>query len=179
MNTGMDTKAGFIDAIVSAADSDDPKATVASRLEQILADWDGHAPWEAEPVAGGFETLHASPALTIMHLIWPPLLMTKPHTHNMWAVIGLFLGRENNVLWKREGHSIAARTAVSLASGEVCAFDENVIHSVHNPIDGFTGAIHVYGGDFLAAENSEWDPLTLTEGPRDMMQQQATFASND
>ena len=26
-----------------------------------------------------------------------------------------------------------------------------------------TGAIHVYGGDFFAAERSEWDPETLLE----------------
>ena len=27
-----------------------------------------------------------------------------------------------------------------------------------------TGAIHIYGGDFFAAERSEWDPETLKEG---------------
>jgi hypothetical protein len=26
-----------------------------------------------------------------------------------------------------------------------------------------TGAIHIYGGDFFAAERSEWDSLTLSE----------------
>jgi len=27
----------------------------------------------------------------------------------------------------------------------------------------FTGAIHVYGGDFFGTERSEWDPETLLE----------------
>jgi predicted metal-dependent enzyme (double-stranded beta helix superfamily) len=38
-----------------------------------------------------------------------------------------------------------------------------VIHSVTNPLARFTGALHVYGGDFFAAERSEWDPETLAE----------------
>ena len=33
-----------------------------------------------------------------------------------------------------------------------------------NPIPRLTGAIHVYGGDFFAAERSEWDSETLMEG---------------
>ena len=41
---------------------------------------------------------------------------------------------------------------------------DNIIHSVTNPIPRLTGAIHVYGGDFFAAERSEWDPETLQEG---------------
>ena len=39
----------------------------------------------------------------------------------------------------------------------------NIIHSVTNPLPRLTGAIHVYGGDFFAAERSEWDPETLRE----------------
>jgi len=35
---------------------------------------------------------------------------------------------------------------------------------VTNPIPRFSGAIHVYGGDFFHTENrSEWDPENLTE----------------
>ena len=33
----------------------------------------------------------------------------------------------------------------------------DIIHSVINPIDKLTGAIHIYGGDFFAAERSEWE----------------------
>src|SRR5262249_57308575 len=50
----------------------------------------------------------------------------------------------------------------------------NIIHSVTNPISRLTGAIHFteaisfYGGDFFAAERSEWDPETLREQPYDV-----------
>lgn len=41
----------------------------------------------------------------------------------------------------------------------------DIIHSVTNPIPRFSGAIHVYGGDFFGAPRSEWDPETLCEQP--------------
>jgi predicted metal-dependent enzyme (double-stranded beta helix superfamily) len=43
------------------------------------------------------------------------------------------------------------------------ALGSDIIHSVINPIDRLTGAIHIYGGDFFTAERSEWDSLTLDE----------------
>jgi predicted metal-dependent enzyme (double-stranded beta helix superfamily) len=39
---------------------------------------------------------------------------------------------------------------------------------VTNPTSKFTGAIHVYGGDFFETERSEWDPQTLEEHPYDV-----------
>jgi predicted metal-dependent enzyme (double-stranded beta helix superfamily) len=50
-----------------------------------------------------------------------------------------------------------------------------VIHSVANPLRRFTGAIHVYGGDFFATPRSEWDPETRVERPYDVERARATF----
>jgi hypothetical protein len=44
----------------------------------------------------------------------------------------------------------------------------DVIHSVNNPLDRITAALHVYGGDLLAAPRSMWDSETLMEGPIDL-----------
>ena len=52
---------------------------------------------------------------------------------------------------------------------------DNIIHSVTNPIPRLTGAIHVYGGDFFAAERSEWDPETLQEGRYDVAKNMKLF----
>jgi hypothetical protein len=41
--------------------------------------------------------------------------------------------------------------------GDAEPLGHNVIHSVTNPIPRLTVAMHVYGGDFFAAERSEWD----------------------
>jgi hypothetical protein len=53
--------------------------------------------------------------------------------------------------------------ARALGKGDAEPLGQNVIHSATNPIPRLTGAIHVYGGDFFAAERSEWDAETLLE----------------
>ena len=95
-----------------------------------------------------------------------------PHNHMMWAVIGIYGGREDNIFWKRRRDDLAgtveAAGAKSLCDRDAVILGPDVIHSVTNPIPRLTGAIHVYGGDFFAAGRSEWDPETLTERPCDV-----------
>ena len=52
----------------------------------------------------------------------------------------------------------------------------DIIHSVINPIDQLTGAIHIYGGDFFATERSEWDLFTLDEHRSDGEQTRACLS---
>src|SRR5258708_12373618 len=88
----------------------------------------------------------------------------------MWAVIGIYGGREDNIFWHRlpDGSGrIEAAGARALSSGDVETLGHEIIHSVTNPIPRLSGAIHVYGGDFFAAERSEWDSETLIEGRYD------------
>jgi len=51
----------------------------------------------------------------------------------------------------------------------------DIIHSVINPIDRLSGAIHIYGGDFFATERSKWDSLTLKEGRSDREKARRNF----
>ena len=60
-----------------------------------------------------------------------------------------------------EDNEAAGAKALSTMDAEPLGSD--IIHSVINPIDKLTGAIHIYGGDFFAAERSEWDSMTLEE----------------
>ena len=53
---------------------------------------------------------------------------------------------------------------------------KTIIHAVTNPLRQFTGAIHVYGGDFFAAARSEWDAETLEERPYDVEHAKRVFA---
>jgi predicted metal-dependent enzyme (double-stranded beta helix superfamily) len=125
-----------------------------------------------EPVSGGIEPILRSPELTIINLRWPPKMVIMPHNHAMWAVIGIYSGREDNMLWRRlpdaANGKIEAAGAKALSTGDVQVFGPDVIHSVVNPIQRVTGAIHVYGGDFFAAHRSEWDAESLEERPYDM-----------
>ena len=124
-----------------------------------------------EPTRAGSRELFHSDSLTILNVVWAPGMMVMPHNHRMWAVIGIYSGREDNVFWRRipgEPNRIEAAGAKALCEKDALALDPDVIHSVINPIDRLTGAIHIYGGgDFFAAERSEWDSLTLDERRHD------------
>jgi predicted metal-dependent enzyme (double-stranded beta helix superfamily) len=121
-----------------------------------------------EPTVAGIHTIHRSPDLTILNVIWAPLMVLMPHNHNMWASIGIYTGREDNMLWNRRGRVVEADGAAALAARDVFSLPSDAIHSVVNPIERLTGAIHIYGGDFFAPGRSEWDPETLEERPWDV-----------
>jgi predicted metal-dependent enzyme (double-stranded beta helix superfamily) len=63
--------------------------------------------------------------------------------------------------------------------GDCCALGADIIHSVINPIPRLTGAIHVYGGDFVRQERSEWDAETLREGPYDTARVRQLFEQSN
>jgi predicted metal-dependent enzyme (double-stranded beta helix superfamily) len=122
-----------------------------------------------EPRRGEIQKLYQAPDLTILNVVWGPRMTIMPHNHRMWAVIGVYTGSEDNIYWRRvDGGRIEAAGAKALRARDCVALGKDLIHSVTNPIPRLTGAIHVYGGDFFAAERSEWDPETLCEGRYDV-----------
>jgi predicted metal-dependent enzyme (double-stranded beta helix superfamily) len=164
----MNTENQFIDAIHTAMTSTYPQGAVEDILHQALAAWSGPPPWMGPPNAGNFGLLHAGEDVTIMNIVWPPHMITEPHNHNMWATIGLYTGRENNVLWQRDGDTIKEAGVRSVGAGDILSLPEDAIHSVFNPLAKHTGAIHVYGGDFMNTPKSEWESEFHREGVRDM-----------
>jgi predicted metal-dependent enzyme (double-stranded beta helix superfamily) len=122
------------------------------------------------PARGQIQPLHHSPELTVLNVVWAPKMTIFPHNHDMWAVIGIYSGREDNVFWRRlpdDTRRVEAAGAKSLSDRDTVPLGRDIIHSVTNPIDRLTGAIHVYGGDFFNANRSEWDPESLLERPCD------------
>ena len=122
-----------------------------------------------EPARAGIQTLFRSDSLTILNVIWGPHMTLFPHNHQMWAVIGIYTGREDNIFWRRVPGSptgkLEAAGARALREKDAEPLGHNIIHSVTNPIPRLTGAIHVYGGDYFAPGRSEWDPESLLEQP--------------
>lgn len=125
-----------------------------------------------EPERAGIQRLHVSDELTVLNVIWAPRMTLMPHNHNMWATIGVYGGREDNIFWRRLPDDAKGRVeaagAKSLGPKDVRPLGEEIIHSVTNPTAKLTGAIHVYGGDFFSQERSEWDPESLEEQPYDI-----------
>ncbi len=123
-----------------------------------------------EPRHAGITPLYRAPDLTIINFAWAPCMSLMPHNHQMFSVVGIYSGREDNVFWRRTQSSIEAAGAKSLGVGDVATLGRNIIHSVLNPIGKMTCALHVYGGDFFepSEPRSEWDPETLAERPWDL-----------
>jgi predicted metal-dependent enzyme (double-stranded beta helix superfamily) len=132
-----------------------------------------------EPRRGGIQTLHRSAELTVLNVVWAPGMRVMPHDHRMWAVIGIYGGREDNEFWRRlrdqPGGKIEKVDGRTLLEKETVTLGRDIVHSVVNPDATFTGALHVYGGDFFAVARSEWDPATLLEQPFDVEKAMRSF----
>ena len=136
-----------------------------------------------EPSRAEVQTLHRPSDLTILNVIWGPRMTVMPHNHEMWAVIAIYTGREDNILWRRlpgeAGGRIEAAGAKSLSERDALPLGHDIIHSVTNPIGRLTGAIHVYGGDFFGVPRKEWDPERLVEQPYDVQKTLQLFEDSN
>jgi predicted metal-dependent enzyme (double-stranded beta helix superfamily) len=147
-----------------------PQRAIREIVTRAVADPAGVLKGLSEPKRAGIQKLFHSANLTVLNVVWAPRMTLLPHDHRMWAVIGIYTGREDNIFWYRvnNGHKIAAARAKALCEKDVELLGCDVIHSVTNPISRLSGAIHVYTGDFFGAVRSEWDPETLLERPCDV-----------
>ena len=121
-----------------------------------------------DPNQAGIWDLYCDDQVSVFNLVWPPHMIIAPHNHAMWASIGIYTGREDNILWKLEPDRLYARGAEALTQGDTYSLGKDAIHSVTNPIEKLTGAIHVYGGNLIKAERSQWDPETFEKRPFDV-----------
>lgn len=159
----------FVADCREALPQDPPQKAVREIMERALADSAAVRDTLGEPRRAQIDKLYVAPDLVILNVLWAPGMTIMPHNHNMWAIIGLYGGREDNIFWRRikddAGGRIEAAGAKALSTGECTTLGYDIIHSVTNPSARFSGAIHIYGGDFFNAPRSEWDPDTLLEGP--------------
>ena len=135
-----------------------------------------------EPKRAGVTNLYRSDTLTVANVIWGPMMTIMPHNHRMWAVIGVYSGREDNIYWRRlpgPGGKLEAAGAQALSTGDVMPLGQDIIHSVTNPIRRLTGAIHIYDGDLVGEERSEWDAETLVEEPFDLERAMRLFEESN
>jgi len=165
----------FIDDVRGANRETDSQAAVQEVLAQAVERPGEIIDQLGIPSKAGIQALYNDETLTILNVIWAPLMVLFPHDHRMWATIAVYGGREDNILWRREGDSVRATGAASLSTRDVFSLEDDAVHSVVNPIEKLTGAIHVYGGDFFAPGRSEWDSETLERRPFDLEDALRTF----
>ena len=132
-----------------------------------------------EPQRAGVTPLYQSDKLTVLNVIWGPYMTVPPHNHEMWAVIAVYTGREDNIFWRRieddNGGTVEAAGAKSLTVKDAEPLGHDIVHSVVNPVGRLTGAIHLYGGDFFETERLEWDPEFHRPHPYDFENTRQNF----
>ena len=160
----------FIDACETAAAQPDAQVKVRTIIEEWL-----HHPDEIATVlkdygdVSSLDTMvfHSSERLTLIHVTLDPLFIAGPHNHGMWAVVGVYGGREDNTFYKVDDGRLSVATHKSVNAPETLTLGKNIIHAIRNPLDVQLKAIHAYGGDLMRAERSTWDPTTSVETPYD------------
>jgi len=88
-----------------------------------------------EPQKAGVNTLHRSDDLTVLNLIWGPEMALMPHDHSMWAVIGIYQGREENTFYRRSEEDGLTKLGLKIMDEKDCSYlGETAIHGVYNPL---------------------------------------------
>ena len=166
----------FIAECRAALTESSPELAIKEILERAVSDPSGVEAAVGTPRRAQIATLHHERDLTILNVVWAPGMAVYPHDHRMWALIGLYGGREDNTFYRRVGNGLQVAGDRRLETADTTLLGKSVIHAVTNPLRVFTGAIHIYGGDFFGTPRSDWDPDTLQERPYDVERTRKLFA---
>jgi len=168
----------FISDCQKALTENEPRTAVREVLSRAVADATAVAD-ALEHHHAGITLLHNTDELTVLNVVWGPGMTLGAHDHRMWATIGIYAGQEDNAFFRRDGKTIVDSGGKQLRERDVVLLGDDTIHSVTNPLRSYTGAIHVYGGDFVKQPRSQWDGTTRLEEPYDLGQTMAAFAASN
>ena len=144
-----------------------PKA-ILELMQDTLQDLESVKKATAElSAASPIALLHEAEDLLIANIALEALTDSPAHNHTMWAVIGIYQGREDNVFFERRNDTLSEKNRRAVHAGEAIVLGPEVIHAVSNPLSTPTLGIHVYGGNLRTAQRSMWHPKTLQECPYD------------
>jgi len=157
----------FVADCVAANTESDAQSAIKELLARAVSDPVAVIATLGDPDKAGIIPIHRSETLTIFNARWTPQMNLMPHNHLMWANIGIYAGREDNIFWQDTDDGMRASGAEALFVKDAAELPVDAIHSVTNPLLRFTGGIHIYGGDFFNTTRSQWDPDTMEEEPSD------------
>lgn len=163
------TLSTVIERCNSALETRDPQSSVAAILLDAAKD-----PAIAEAISHrmAFTSLedlaiHRTDRLTLLAGALPPGFSAGPHNHNLWSVVSVCAGQEDNQFFERDGDGLKPGGEVSVVGPGVLSNDADVIHAIRNPLDEPLVVLHAYGGDLFAIPRSHWDVETHKEIPFD------------
>jgi predicted metal-dependent enzyme (double-stranded beta helix superfamily) len=153
---------------IAACGDPEPRLAIKAVLEELVCGDASLSGPVAQREPSGLDFWYRSPTLTVLNAVWPPYISLFPHDHRMWAAIAIYGGQEDNTFYRRAEHGIEVSGGKELRQHDVLLMGDDTVHAVTNPLGRYTGAIHVYGGDFVTAPRSQWDPETRVESPYDL-----------
>ena len=167
----------FVEACLAALKDPSPQQAVRELVRSAVRETGDVERALGTPASAGITTLHRSDELTVLNVVWAPKMAIFPHDHQTWAVIGIYGGQEDNTFYRRraDGLGLDRVNGRSLSEEDALILGPDVIHAVTNPKLQFTGALHVYGGDFFAIPRSEWDSPEASEEPYNVEHAMRTF----
>jgi len=116
------------------------------------------------------EPIFRSGELTVLNVALRPGGLSIPHDHRMWAVIGIYEGKETNTFYRRTPEGLEEANRRTVETGEAMLLGPDVIHAIENPLATPTLGLHVYGGDLLGAERGMWRSEADAESPYEVAQ---------
>jgi predicted metal-dependent enzyme (double-stranded beta helix superfamily) len=150
---------------LAALQTADPQRSIASILLDAAKD---PAIVEAISTRTKFASLedlaiYRSESLTLLAGAVPPGFKAGPHNHNLWSVVSVCAGQEDNEFYERSGDGLKQIGRTSVVAPGVLPNSADVIHAICNPLNVPLLVLHAYGGDLFAVSRSNWDPETHEE----------------
>jgi len=143
----------------------DAQAEVVAILKKAARD-----PAVADAISGRTEfkrledlAIHRSEELTVLAGSLPPGFSAGPHNHNIWSVVAVCGGQEDNQFFERDATGLRQVGEASVVAPGALPNDPEVIHAISNPLDEPLLVLHAYGGDLFATPRSSWDPASFEE----------------
>ena len=119
----------FIEECCNALKDINAHAAVREIVERTVSDPNNVIEGLGEPKQAGVQTLYRSDDLTIINFTWGPRMSLPPHDHRMWAVIGLYGGKEDNTFYQRSPKGLLRHGGKELSTKDACPLGADVIHS--------------------------------------------------
>jgi predicted metal-dependent enzyme (double-stranded beta helix superfamily) len=156
----------FIASCVAASADTEPVEALREVVARAIRDphgLDAAFPVPVDPSDDG--VLFSSAALFVAQGLFPRGFATGIHDHTVAAVIGPWVGYEDNYLFRRTALGIEPIEVQRVHAGEAVILDANAIHDVHAPTTTWTAALHVYLGDIATLQRSSWADADAPASP--------------
>lgn len=157
--------ANVIDRCKRALESSDPQSSIETILLNAAKDPAIVDAISERSKIASLEDLaiYRDRSLTLLAGALPPGFKAGPHNHNLWSVVSVCRGQEDNEFFERVGDRLEQTGEASVVAPGVLANAADVIHAIRNPLDTPLLVLHAYGGDLFATPRSSWDAETHEE----------------